>query len=230
MVTALRGEVRRLAAARATGVASSLKLLVFEGAGANFSFGASIDEHLPEPMTKLLPSFHALFDELEAIEVPTAAVVRGQCLGGGMELAATCGRVICEPGAQFGLPEVKLGVFPPVAALLLPWRTGGARATDLILGGESVDAETAVTLGIADRCVPDAEAELQRWFEAELAPRSAIALRFAWRAARRTIRRALSDELPEIERMYLKDLMSYADPEEGIRSFLEKRPPVWKHR
>jgi cyclohexa-1,5-dienecarbonyl-CoA hydratase len=232
MIAALRAEARRVAAARSNGDAefAPLKLVVFEGAGAHFSFGASVEEHVPELMTKMLPSFHALFEELEAMETPTAALVRGQCLGGGMELATACGRVICEPGARFGVPEVKLGVFPPVAALMLPWRIGGSRATEMILGGGIVEGERAAALGLADACVPDPEAELQRWFAAELAPRSAVAVRFAWRAVRRTIVRALADDLPALERMYLNDLMSYADPDEGIRSFLEKRAPEWKHR
>ena len=147
----------------------SLKLLVFEGAGAHFSFGASVEEHLPEKIGEVLPRFHELFRRIEALSVPTAAVVRGQCLGGGFELALWCGMVFCEPSARFGVPEIKLGVFPPVAALALPWRVPGAKAVQIVLSGEAVEGEEAVRLGIADLCDDDAGVVMREWFAAELA-------------------------------------------------------------
>lgn len=228
MVAALRDEVRALTPE--PDHPGPLKLVVFDAEGPNFSYGASVHEHVPELIMKLLPSFHAFFRELESLGVPTAAVVRGHCLGGGLELAAACGRVIAEPGASFGLPEVKLGVFPPVAAAILPWRTGGARATEVVLSGRVIGAAEAERLGIVDAYAKDPESELARWYEESIAPHSAVALRFAWRAARQPVARALRDDLPAIEEMYLKDLLSYLDPEEGIRAFIEKRPPSWRHR
>jgi cyclohexa-1,5-dienecarbonyl-CoA hydratase len=203
---------------------------VLEGAGSHFSFGASVEEHVPEKVGEMLRTFHAMFRDLEALSVPTAAVVRGQCLGGGMELALWCGRVFCEPGARFGLPEVKLGVLPPVGAILLPRRTGSGRAMDLLLGGESVTGEEAAATGLAEECDADPEAALQRWFDARLAPKSAVALRHVWRAGRRSFARALAEDLPDVERTYLEELMAHRDPAEGIRSFLERREPVWEDR
>jgi cyclohexa-1,5-dienecarbonyl-CoA hydratase len=206
------------------------KLLVFEGEGAHFSFGASVAEHLPERVATLIPAFGALFRELERLAIPTAAVVRGQCLGGGFELAVWCGRVFCDATARFGVPEIKLGVFPPVAALALPWRVSGARATQLILSGETVEGEEAARMGLADLCSDDPEAALADWFRSDLAEKSALSLRMAWRAARRPLEVSLGRDLPELERLYLEDLMSHGDPEEGIRAFLERRPAVWSHR
>src|SRR5258706_6863469 len=107
------------------------KLIVLEGSGAHFSFGASVAEHLPDRMAEMLSSFRRLLSELDALSIPTAAVVRGQCLGGGLELAAWCGRVFCDPTARFAVPEIKLAVFPPIAAIVLPWRAGGAAATEM---------------------------------------------------------------------------------------------------
>src|SRR6266542_6125275 len=130
----------------------AVKLLVFEGAGAHFTFGASVEEHLPGRVEALLRQFHGLYADLEILSIPTAAVVRGQCLGGGFELALWCGYVVCEPSARLAVPEIKLGVFPPIAALALPWRVTGARSTQMILSGESLAGEEAARCGIADLC------------------------------------------------------------------------------
>ncbi len=222
MIMAIRGRLAELSSAP-----GPLKLLLFEGAGEHFSFGASVDEHLPGRVGELLPAFHGLFRDLEALGVPTAALVRGQCLGGAFELALWCGLVLCEPSARFGVPETKLGVFPPVAAIVLPWRVSGARATQIILSGDSYDAQGAVAWGLVDRCTNDAAAALMQWFDERLAEKSAVAVRTAWRASRHLLARALAVELPELEKLYLEDLMAHRDPVEGLTAFLQRRPPVW---
>jgi cyclohexa-1,5-dienecarbonyl-CoA hydratase len=208
----------------------ALKLVVFEGVGKHFSFGASVEEHLPETVGDMLPAFHDLFRKLESTSIPTAAVVRGQCLGGGMELAAWCGRLVCTPTAAFGVPEVKLAVFPPIAALLLPWRCGGQRGSEVVYSGRTVKAAEAVEIGLADQCAEDPTAALEEWFEKNLAGNSALAIRYAWQASRMEIAEALQNRLPKLEALYLKDLMSHEDPVEGIRSFIERRPAQWRHR
>lgn len=207
-----------------------LKLLVFEGAGAHFSFGASVEEHLPEKVGGMLPRFHALFRQLEALSVPTAAVVRGQCLGGGFELAVWSGMIFCEPSARFGVPEIKLGVFPPIASLALPWRVPGARSVRVVLSGEALPGEEAARLGIADRCDQDAEAALQAWFASDLAGKSAVAVRAAWRATRLPLAQRFERNIGVLEKLYLEDLMEHRDPAEGIRAFIERRAAVWEHR
>ena len=222
MITAIRARLAELS--RAPG---PLRLLVFEGAGEHFSFGASVGEHLPESVAGLLAAFHGLFRDLEALGVPTAAQVRGQCLGGGFELALWCGLILCEPSAWFGVPETKLGVFPPVAAIALPWRVSGARATQIILSGDSYDAQGAVAWGLADRCTNDAAAALAQWFEQCLAEKSAVAVRASWKASRTLLARSLAVDLPQLEKLYLADLMAHRDPVEGLTAFLERRRPVW---
>ena len=221
MVAAMRERIAELAASP-----GPVKLIVFEGAGGNFSYGASVEEHLPGRVEGMLGQFHQLFWELERLSVPTAAIVRGQCLGGGFELALWCGYVACEPSARFGVPEIKLGVFPPMAALTLPWRVRGARSTQIILSGESLAAEEAVLAGVADHCGADAEAAVQEWF-GRLAPKSAVSLRAAWRASRRQLVDTLKNDIWSLEKYYLKDLMSHRDPVEGLSAFLEHREPVW---
>lgn len=224
LVGALRDEVA------AIGVPGRLKLLLFEGAGSHFSFGASVAERLPGKMRGMLTAFHALFREIEALGIPTAAIVRGQCLGGGFELATSCGYVVCDPTARFALPEIRLGVFPPVAAATLSWRVPGAVATRLLLSGEVVTGAEAVRIGLAEACSDDPEATLAAWFDATLAPRSAPALRFAWRAARRPLTRLLQDELPALEALYLDELMGCRDPVIGLEAFVERRRPTWEHQ
>ena len=223
MVAGLRAAVTGLAGER------KVKLLVFEGRGSHFSFGASVSEHLPHQVGDMLHDFHGLFRDIEALGVPTAALVRGQCLGGGCELAMWCGRVFASPDARLGLPEVTLGVFPPLGALALPWRVGGARATTLVLTGAALPAVDARAQGLVDEVSSNPEAAMLTWYDAHFAPRSAVALRYAWRAARRPLAHALAHELPHLEALYLEGLMSHRDPVEGLNAFLERRAPEWRH-
>jgi len=206
-----------------------LKLVVLEGAGDHFSFGASVPEHLPGEVGAMLPAFHALFRGLQRLGVMTAAVVRGRCLGGGAELATFCGRVFASPNAKIGVPEVKLAVFPPVAACTLRWRVGGQRATDLICTGRTVDADEALAMGLVDEVSPDPTLAWRGWFEAHLADASAVALSYAWRASRAPLNGSVNAELAAMERLYLDDLMTQSDPIEGLTAFIERRPPAYTH-
>ncbi|MDP2305670.1 MAG: enoyl-CoA hydratase/isomerase family protein [Pseudomonadota bacterium] len=221
-VLALRDAVGRVAAD------PRVRLVLFQGQGAHFCYGASVEEHLPGRVDAMLPAFHQLFVELEETGLPTAAAVRGRCLGGGAELALWCGTVHVTPDASLGVPEVKLGVFPPIAALGLRWRVGGAKATRLVTTGDAVRGADAVAMGLAEACTEDPEASIVGWYERALAPLSPHALRMAWRAARRPLLRGLHEDLPALEQLYLTDLMAHPDPEEGLRAFLERRQPTWR--
>jgi cyclohexa-1,5-dienecarbonyl-CoA hydratase len=208
-----------------------LKLLVVSGTGKHFSFGASVEEHRPEKVAGMLGGFHGLFRDLMALDVPALAFVRGQCLGGGLELAAFCDWLWAGEKASLGQPEIKLGVFAPMGSLLLPWRCRGS-AAELLLTGKSIDAVTGMALGLVDEVFPEdeGEARLDRWITEEILPLSASALRYARRAARWELHRLLTEGIDAVERLYLDDLMSTTDAAEGIAAFLEKRRPVWKNR
>lgn len=209
-----------------------LKLVTVAGAGADFSFGASIPEHAPGEIHEVLPIAHEAIYALLAVPAVTAAIVRGRCLGGGFELALACDFVFAEDSATFGLPEVALGVFPPAGSALLPARIGTARAIDAIVTGTARPASEWARVGLVSAVAPaaDLEAEVDRWFARHLAARSAASLRYATAAARFSLVRHVRAVLPELERLYLDDLMQTTDAAEGVAAFLQKRAPHWTDR
>lgn len=204
-----------------------LKALVIEGEGEHFSYGASVPEHLPDRCADMLRRFHGLFGALLDARVPCVAVVRGRCLGGGLELAAFCQRIVAAPGALLGQPEVVLGVFAPAASLLLPERIGRPAAEELCLSGRLITADEALSLGLVDALDTDPGAAAMAWIERQLLPRSAFALRHACAALRLDWGDRLRAGLARLEALYLDELMVGRDPAEGLTAFLEKRQPRW---
>ncbi|MBI3403711.1 MAG: enoyl-CoA hydratase/isomerase family protein [Acidobacteria bacterium] len=211
--------------------APAIKLVTIEGAGDHFSFGASVEDHRPGVIHAALTELHGLILELLSVPAPTAAVVRGRCLGGGFELALACDLVFAGSTAMLGVPEITLGVFPPAAAALLPLRVGASRAASSVLTGRTSPVDTWAAAGLIEVTVPPQElgAAVDHWFEAHLAPRSAAALRCAALASRATLRHQVDLVLPELERLYLDTLMRTHDAIEGIEAFLGKRAPVWSN-
>jgi len=207
------------------------KLIVFQGSGKHFSFGASVEEHQRDQVGEMLPAFHRLIGKILEHPVPTLAKVSGQCLGGGFELALASTFMIADESANFAVPEIKLGVFPPVAALLLPWMVGCGRANRLVLTGESVSAKALHQAGVVDTLAPEGQLDkaVKNFIEKHICPKSASSLSTAHRAARWTLVRHYKDHIGGLERLYLDDLMASHDASEGIEAFLEKRKPEWKH-
>jgi cyclohexa-1,5-dienecarbonyl-CoA hydratase len=214
---------------REAGDRPDLKCVIVEGEGPHFSFGASVPEHLPGAVESMLPRFHDLFRTMFDAGIFTIAAVRGQCLGGGLELAMACNRVLAAPGAKLGQPEIRLGVLAPVASVLLAERTGRPCAEDLCLTGRIVDAEEALRIGLADGIAEDPGEAALAWAREHLLAKSAAALRHALRAVRTPLLRRFDEDLRRVEAIYLEDLMKTADAEEGLRAFLEKRDPKWSN-
>jgi cyclohexa-1,5-dienecarbonyl-CoA hydratase len=209
--------------------ARELKAVVIEGEGPHFSFGASVEEHLPERCARMLEAFHALLRALLDANVACLAAVRGQCLGGGLELAALCHRVFASRDAKLGQPEIVLGVFAPAASVALIERVGRGAAEDLLISGRSLDAEDALRIGLVDQVDEDPTAAALLYARAHLLPKSASSLRHAVRAARAGFRERFERELATAERHYLAELMATEDALEGLRAFLDKRPPRWRN-
>ena len=218
---------RRLAAEHA---AKHLKALMFEGAGPNFSYGVSIPEHRPQTVGEMLRAFHGVLRRLVRLDRLLLAVVRGQCLGGGLELASFCHRVFAHPKARLGQPEIKLGVFPPLASVMLPLRCGQPVADEICLTGRTFSAKEALARRLVDEVAADPRRAADRWIAKHLLPASAASLARAVRAARLRYNRTVLEDLDGAERIYLDDLMRTEDAREGIEAFLEKRAPRWKDR
>lgn len=207
-----------------------LLAVLIDHAGAHFSYGASIPEHMPDRMAGMLAGFHALIKRMVAYPLPILVAVKGYCLGGGLELAAAGHLIFAHPEAKLGQPEIKLAVFAPAGSCLLPERVGQGHANDLLFSGRTVTGEEAKQMGLVAATDPEPEAAALRYFETHLAGLSAPALRMAVRAASMGYAERIAEKLDAIERLYLDELMAHADPVEGLRAFMEKRAPVWRHR
>lgn len=213
-------------------IRSRIKLITFEGAGKHFSFGASVEEHTKDLAATMLKNFHQLFYTLRDLAIPTAAIISGQCLGGGMELALMCNFMFADRTAKFGQPEIVLGVFPPPASIILPEKIGLARAEEFLLTGRSIDADEAKSIGLINHLSEDKlslNSWVEEWISGNIAPKSASSLRFAVKAVRAKFNHVLSNFLPQLESLYVTQLMETHDANEGINSFLEKRKPVWEN-
>lgn len=204
-----------------------LRAIVLDAAGKDFSFGASVEEHLPPKVGAMLAGIHRLFVLMVRAPVPVLVAVQGRCLGGGLELALAGSRIFAAPDAVLGQPEVKLGVFAPAASALLPGRVGAAAAEELLLSGRTVAAAEALALGLVDEVVADPAARALAWVEQHLLSLSVGGLRFACRAARLQRTEAFVAQLKALERLYLDELAPTADAREGLSAFLEKRSPRW---
>lgn len=205
-------------------------LAVVTGQGKHFSFGASVPEHEPETVGDMLPRFHRAIGSVIASPLPTLARVSGACLGGGFELAMACALIYCDDTASFAVPEIQLGVFPPPASILLRSRCSDAVAYDLVVTGRKIDGTRAFELGIANSvsAAGQLDADVDRFVEEDILPRSASSLRLASMAARTLTRHEYDSHIDAVEKLYLDTLMSTADAAEGIRAFQEKRRPRWK--
>src|SRR5512143_3959033 len=209
---------------------AGLRGVLLGAEGPHFSFGASVEEHLPDACAGMLATLHALILAMLEFPVPILVAVRGQCLGGGLEVALAGGPIFAAPDAQFGQPEMKLGVFAPAASCLLPYRVNQPAAEDLLFSGRSIGAEEAKSIGLVQFVADNPEAAALTYFDQHLAGKSAAALACAVAAARGGMVRDVRRRLAEVERLYLDRLMQTRDANEGLVAFLAKRKPKWEHR
>ncbi len=207
-----------------------LSAVLLEAEGPHFSFGASVEEHLPGQCAAMLRGLHRLILRMVESPVPILVAVHGQCLGGGLEVALAGHLLFGAPDAVLGQPEMKLGVFAPAASCLLPELAGPMRALDLLLSGRSISGTEAAALGIAMETAPDPTAAALAYFEAHLKTKSASSLRHAVKAARIDYVARVKAKLAAVERIYLDELMTTHDAVEGLDAFIAKRPAQWMHR
>jgi cyclohexa-1,5-dienecarbonyl-CoA hydratase len=209
---------------------SNLLAALIDHEGPHFSFGASVEEHLPAQCEQMLRGLHALLEQMLAWPRPILVAIGGQCLGGGLELALAGHLLFAAPDARLGQPEMKLGVFAPAASVLLPLRIGPARAEDLLYSGRAIDAPTALAWGLLNDVGPEPASRALEYFAKHLADKSAASIALAVRAAREPFAELARARLDDVEALYLEKLMATRDANEGLQAFIEKRAPRWEHR
>ena len=213
------------------GALADIRAVVLSGEGKAFSAGVDVRDHLPDRGAEMIHEFHRACLALIAIEVPVIASVHGAALGGGSELTLSCDIVLAAQTATFGFPEIKLGVFPPVAAVGLGRVVGFQHASDLVLTGRTIDAEEAERIGLVCDVVPDADLpRATESFAAVFSELSADALRSAKRALSIGRPRPTRDEIAAAEALYMDERLTAPDAIEGLRAFMEKRAPSWSRR
>jgi len=209
----------------------AIKAVLLEAEGKAFSAGVDVEDHMGDRVKPMLEAFHGIFRRLHALDCPTVAAVQGAALGGGAELATFCDLVVASESATIGQPEIRVGVFPPIAALHYPLRVGQQRALQLLLSGQVIDAAEAIRIGLVDRVAPPDK--LAETVEAELArytAQSATVLSLTKRAVREAAGVPFEIALSRLEDLYQHELMATEDAQEGLRAFAEKRPAAWVNR
>ncbi len=207
----------------------SQKLLVIQAMGKAFSAGVDVGEHIGDLVYKMIEVFHKMFRLMDQLKVPSIAVVNGSALGGGCELALYCDMVIATERAKFGQPEIQVGVFPPIAALIFPRMIGRKKALELILSGDVISVQEALSLGLVNKIVPEASlAQEVNGFIEKFTKLSGIMLKLTKEAALAGLNDDMDKGLTAIEKIYIDKAMKTHDDIEGLKAFLEKRNPTWK--
>ena len=210
----------------------NLKVLIFNANGKAFSAGVDVSDHTKEKVNEMIQVFHEIFTNLYKINAPTVALVNGAALGGGCEVATFCDIVIASEKSKFGQPEIKVGVFPPVAAAIFPKLMWSKKALELLITGDAIGANEAKELGLVNHILPveNFEDEAEKLITEKLAINSAVVLQLTKRAFLEGATQNYPESIKKIEDIYLNELMKTNDANEGLAAFLEKRQPVWKNK
>ena len=185
-----------------------LKCIVLYAEGKHFCTGVEVADHKPDKVDDMMAVFNRIFELTEQIEVPIIAAVQGYCLGGGMELAIACDVIVAAKGAQFGQPEIKVGFFPPYAAMRLPQLVGPARAIEICTTGKFYSAEEAQLMGMVGYVAEDDRlGETTDKIVKEIQTSSALIIRLNKRAVRQHLGLAFKPALAGVSDLFLNTLM-----------------------
>ena len=209
----------------------AVKLIVLDAAGKVFSAGVDIGEYTGERAFSMLDAFHAACIAMVEAPQPVIVVVDGAAIGGGAELVAYGDLVVATPRARFALPEITIGMFPPLASTMFPHIVGPKRALELVLTGEAISAERARDLGLVNRLVPETQLQAAvNELVAKITAQSGAVLGMAKKAVLAGMGMSLRDSLRNSMNIFLNELYRLEDSQEGLRALLEKRKPQWKNR
>lgn len=204
--------------------------VVIRGEGKAFSAGADVSDHTADKVGEMIHLFHGMFRKLANTDALTIAAVHGAALGGGCELACFCDIVLASERAKFGQPEVQVGVFPPVAACILPLQVGIKKAIELNAIGMTIGAQEAYNIGLVNHVYPTDEFDARvEEYLGGIRKLSRPVVRMAKRSTIMVAREQILAHLQRSEELYLDELMKLSDAHEGIAAFLEKRSPNWTH-
>ena len=209
----------------------AVEVLVLRGAGGHFSEGLDLREHVKNRLQRLVQVYSRVFETLRMMDVVSIAAVEGRALGGGFELALGCNLIVAAEDAVFALPEVRHGIFPPIACIILPRVVPRRRAMEWILTGNDIPAAQLAHDGLVNRLFPPArfDAALAD-FIAELTRSSGPVLQLAKKAQYEAYYSTYEEALYKVQNLYLRDLMELQDAEEGLRAYREGREAVWRNR
>ena len=208
-----------------------LKCLVLNGAGPSFCAGVEVGDHKPAMAPKMIETFNRIFELIDRLEVPTIAAVHGACLGGGMEVAIACDIIVAADSAQFGQPEIKLAFLPPYAAVRLPHLVGPSKALEICTTGKRYSAKEAQQMGMICYAVEDDQlAKTTDKLVREIQACSPLIIRLNKQAVKKHLGMPLPQAVESVSDLFLNSLMKTEDVLEGIKSFEEKRKPVWKNK
>ncbi|OGH99519.1 MAG: hypothetical protein A2104_02510 [Candidatus Melainabacteria bacterium GWF2_32_7] len=209
----------------------NLKLIVIDSNQKVFSAGVNISDHSKDKILRMLGAFHEVFYTMLALSIPTMSLVKSGCFGGGSELALFCDLIIASENACFSHPEIKLGCYPPISLVKLPELVGDKKALELILTGNKVSAYDALDLGMVNYVFKDEEfnQKTQELINSIILNSSSV-IKTTLKAYKGIHHSGLKEKLSISEKIYIEELMSLEDAEEGMKSFLEKRLPVWKNK
>ncbi|MCF6246142.1 MAG: enoyl-CoA hydratase/isomerase family protein [Desulfobacula sp.] len=209
----------------------ALKCVVITGEGRSFCAGVEVADHAPDNVHAMVATFNKIFELINMIDIPIIAAVNGACLGGGMELAIACDIVIASEKAILGQPEIKLGFFPPYAALRLPELVGPAKAIEILTTGQNYSARESKDLGFVSKValVDDFQSVVDGQVK-QICHASPLIIRLNKRAVKRHIGTSFFQGVDLVSNYFLNTMMKTKDTLEGIASFEEKRRPVWKNK
>ncbi|MBS4028832.1 MAG: enoyl-CoA hydratase/isomerase family protein [Ignavibacteriales bacterium] len=210
---------------------TTAKVLLIKAEGKAFSAGVDVADHVAEKIDEMMREFHHVFENINKFKIPVIAVVDGAALGGGCEVVIFCDMILASEKAKFGQPEIKVGVFPPIAAVIFPRLIGRNRTLEWLMNGETISAVEAEKIGLVNKVFPVENFETHvKNFVAKFTAQSKVILEMTKRAVDTSLRRPVMEAISNAEEIYMKEMMKTEDANEGLSAFLEKRNPVWKNK